>query len=611
MTRARRAPGRDDAERGSGEEPRTDATIHRIAGSLVEAGPLPGAGLYELARVGERGLFGEIVRTRGDVATIQVYEETQGLRLGEPVATSGAPLTAELGPGLLGAVLDGVGRPLGSMGSPEEVFVRPGLDRATLDPAATWSFTPERQPGGRVRGGDVLGAVEERPGFRHRILVPPGVSGELAGIESGELRADAPVARLTDATEIGLHHRWPIRRPRPFAERLAGARPFVTGQRVFDFLFPVAEGGSVALPGGFGTGKTVVEQSLAKFGDADVVVFVGCGERGNEIAELLHEFPELEDPRTGRSLMERTVLVVNTSNMPVAAREASIYLGITIGEYFRDMGYRAAVMADSVSRWAEALRELGARMQEMPGEEGYPTYLANRLGKLSERSGRVRTTGAPPREGALTFIGSVSPPGGDLSEPVTQAALRVAGTMWALDAEMAHRRSFPAVDLELSYTLFVDQVGAWMEEHAGEEWVPLRRRVLDLLQREGELEDLAALIGKDSLQDPERFLLEAAGLFREVVLLQNAFHPVDAYSPLPRTYALARLAYAVYERGAAAVEAGLAVDDLPLGAIRTELLQLRDAPEEAWKAKADALETRIAGLADAGTPESPSPGNGS
>ena len=581
-------------------EARPEATVRRIAGSLVEAAPLPSAALYELARVGARHLFGEIVRTRGEVATIQVYEETQGLRLGEPVVAGGAPLSAQLGPGLLGSVLDGVGRPLAGMGSEDEVFVRPGVDVPTLDPEARWTFEPTLQAGDEVTGGDVLGVVEERPGFEHRILVPPGISGRLEGIESGAFGVADAVARLADGTDLHLSHRWPVRRPRPYAERLPAARPFVTGQRVFDFLFPVAEGGSVALPGGFGTGKTVVEQSLAKYGDADVVVFVGCGERGNEIAELLDEFPGLEDPRTGRSLMERTVLVVNTSNMPVAAREASIYLGITIGEYFRDMGYRAAVMADSVSRWAEALRELGARLQEMPGEEGYPTYLANRLGKLSERSGRARAAGKPEREGALTFIGSVSPPGGDLSEPVTQAALRVAGAMWALDPELAHRRSFPAVDLELSYSLFVESVQAWMEEHAGEGWVKLRRKVLDLLRRERELEDLAALIGKDSLQDPERFLLEAAGIFREVVLVQNAFDPVDASSSLPRTFALARLAYAVYEEGSAALEAGRALDALPLTSLRTELIKLRQTPGEAWREAADALDVRIQSLDEGG-----------
>jgi len=337
----------------------------------------------------------------------------------------------------------------------------------------------------------------------------------------------------------------------------------------------------------------VVEQSLAKFGDADVVVFVGCGERGNEIAEVLDEFPALEDPRTGRALMERTVLVVNTSNMPVAAREASIYLGMTIGEYYRDMGYRVAVMADSVSRWAEALRELGARLQEMPGEEGYPTYLANRLGRFCERSGRVSAMGTPGREGTLTFIGSVSPPGGDLSEPVTQAALRVAGTMWALDPTLAQKRVFPAVDLELSYSLFVGEVAAWMAEHAGEGWIELRRRVLDLLRRERELEDIAGLVGRDALQDPERFVLDAAGLFREVVLQQNAFDPVDASSSLPKTHALARLSFEAFEVGAEALEGGRALDSLPLQAVRSALLRLRHAPESEWPERAREVEDAV------------------
>jgi V/A-type H+-transporting ATPase subunit A len=374
---------------------------------------------------------------------------------------------------------------------------------------------------------------------------------------------------------------------------LPGERPFVTGQRVFDFLFPVAEGGTVALPGGFGTGKTVVEQSLAKFGEADVMIFVGCGERGNEIADVLDQFPALEDPRTGRALMERTVLIVNTSNMPVAAREASIYLGMTIGEYYRDMGYRVAVMADSLSRWAEALRELGARMQEMPGEEGYPTYLASRLGRLCERSGRVSVAGSPEREGVLTFIGSVSPPGGDLSEPVTQAALRVAGASWALDPTLAQKRIFPAVDLELSYTLFVDEVKDWMAEHSGEDWLDLRRRVLDLLQRERDLEDIAALIGRDALQDPERFVLDAASMFREVVLAQNAFSPVDASSSLPKTHALALLAFDFYAAGSSALERGVSVDTLPLQTIRSELLKLRHAPEEVWRERARAARDEI------------------
>jgi V/A-type H+/Na+-transporting ATPase subunit A len=577
------------------------ARVRRVSGSLVEAAPLPAASLYELVAVGERELLGEVVRTEGDVATIQVYEDTQGLRVGEPVTATGLPLMARLGPGLLGSVLDGVGRPLRSVAAAGDIFVRPGARADTLDSAEEWRFEARRAAGDAVRGGDVLGVVEERPGFEHRILVPPEVEGVLAEIESRTATVDQPVARLADGTPLTLAQSWPVRRPRPFSERLPAERPFVTGQRVFDLLFPVAEGGSVALPGGFGTGKTVVEQSLAKFGDADVVVFVGCGERGNEIAEVLDEFPALEDPRSGRALMERTVLVVNTSNMPVAAREASIYLGMTIGEYYRDMGYRVAVMADSISRWAEALRELGARLQEMPGEEGYPTYLANRLGRFCERAGRVAAAGSPEREGALTFIGTVSPPGGDLSEPVTQASLRVAGAMWALDPALAQKRVFPAVDLEVSYSLFVDEVADWMAEHAGEAWLDLRRRVLDLLQRERELEDIAALIGRDALQDRERFVLDSAALLREVVLQQNAFDPVDATSSLPKTHALARLAFAAYGSGTAALERGRSLESIPFQALRTSLLKLRHAPEESWGEVAAAVEDQLARVAGAPT----------
>jgi len=585
--------------------PFAHASVRRVSGSLVEAAPLPAVSLYELVAVGERALLGEVVRTDGEVATLQVYEDTQGLRVGEPVVPTGQPLVARLGPGLLGCVLDGVGRPLRSIAASGDIFVRPGARAETLDPDKQWRFEARLRSGDPVREGDVLGVVEERPGFEHRILVPPGVRGVLAEIASRSATVDQVVARLADGSPLTLSQSWPVRKPRPFAERLAAERPFVTGQRVFDLLFPVAEGGTVALPGGFGTGKTVVEQALAKFGDADVVVFVGCGERGNEIAEVLDEFPALEDPRTGRALMERTVLVVNTSNMPVAAREASIYLGMTIGEYYRDMGYRVAVMADSVSRWAEALRELGARLQEMPGEEGYPTYLANRMGRFFERAGRVAAAGSPEREGALTFIGSVSPPGGDLSEPVTQAALRVAGAMWALDAGLAQKRVFPAVDLELSYTLFVNEVSAWMAAESGEGWLDLRRRVLGLLQQERELEDIAALIGRDALQDRERFVLDGATLFREVVLQQNAFNPVDATSSLPKTHALARLTLGAYEAGAGALERGRRLESIPLQALRAALLRLRHAPEQSWRESAASVEQQIARLGQAPAEEQP------
>jgi V/A-type H+-transporting ATPase subunit A len=473
----------------------TGARVIRAAGALVEAAPLPDAALYEIVRVGHRRLLGEVIRVRGDTATVQVFEDTAGLALEEPVEATGAPLQAELGPGLLGSVLDGTGRPLSRLAAQEGNFLSTGTVATTLDRARRWEFTPYARVGSRVSAGDELGTVSENEGVVHRILVPPDVSGVLTELTGGTYSVEEPVGRLDDGTVLTLLQRWSVRVPRPVARWLPADRPFVTGQRVFDFLFPVAEGGSVAVPGGFGTGKTVIEQSLAKHSMADIVVYVGCGERGNEMADVLEEFPTLEDPRTGRSLMDRTVLVVNTSNMPVAAREASVYLGLTIAEYYRDMGYRVALMADSLSRWAEALREIGSLLREMPGEEGYPTSLGNRLGKLFERAGRATALGAGGREGAVTFISALSPPGGDFSEPVTQAALRVAGALWALDASLAHQRQFPAVDWETSYSLQAADVMPWFEEHGGSGWAALRRETFALLQRDRELREVAGLVG--------------------------------------------------------------------------------------------------------------------
>jgi V/A-type H+-transporting ATPase subunit A len=540
------------------------------------------ATLYELVRVGEHGLLGEVVRIAGERATIQVYEETNGLTVGEPVTRTGTALTVELGPGLLGAVLDGVGRPLQRVAEATGDFVTPGAVARTLDPDKRWAFTPSINAGARIGGGDRLGTVEERPGFEHRVLCPPGISGTIASVVApGDYAVWDPVARLDDETPLTLAQVWPVRRPRPVADRLPIRDPLVTGQRVFDFLFPVAEGGNVAVPGGFGTGKTVIEQSLAKYAAADVVVYVGCGERGNEMAEVLEEFPRLEDPRTGRSVMDRTVLLVNTSNMPVAAREASVYVGITIGEYFRDMGYRVALMADSLSRWAEALREIGARLQEMPGEEGYPTYLGTRLGKFYERAGRVRALGAPERDGALTVISAISPPGGDFSEPVTQASLRVTGALWALDPALAHQRQFPAVDWETSYSLYAEATTPWFREHAGATWPELRHATLELLQHDRELREIAALVGPEALQDEDRLLLEAAAIVRDSVLGQSAYDPHDALSPVEKTFLLASLARDVWERGRAALAAGKTFDQLDLATPRRLLAELRGTAGEA------------------------------
>ncbi|HSC57962.1 MAG TPA: V-type ATP synthase subunit A [Gemmatimonadales bacterium] len=575
----------------------TTPSLVRVSGALAEARPLRDATLYELARVGHRGLFAEVVRLDGDRGTLQVYEETNGLAIGEPVALTGGPLTVELGPGLLGSVLDGVGRPLRRIAEASGDLIAAGTSIATLDPARTWSFTPAIAVGASVTGGDVLGTVEERPGFIHRVLVPPGVSGTVAALEAKSVGVWDPVGRLADGTPLTLAHRWPVRRPRPVAGRMPLRTPFITGQRVFDFLFPVAEGGSVAVPGGFGTGKTVIEQSLAKYADADVVVYVGCGERGNEMAEVLDEFPRLVDQRTGRSVMDRSVLLVNTSNMPVAAREASVYVGVTIAEYYRDMGYRVALMADSLSRWAEALREIGARLQEMPGEEGYPTYLGNRLGKFYERAGHVRALGAPEREGALTVISAISPPGGDFSEPVTQASLRVAGALWALDPELAHQRQFPAVDWETSYSLYADDTAPWLQAHGGADWPELRRATLELLQRDRELREVAALVGPESLQDADRLLLECARIVRDTVLGQSAYDPNDAYSPTGKTWLLAALAHALLARAQRALASGAAFEQLDLATPEGLLAALRLAPAAELDARGRAVRAALDGLA--------------
>jgi V/A-type H+-transporting ATPase subunit A len=544
------------------------------------------ASLYELVRVGDRGLLGEVIRLQGDRGTVQVYEDTTGLRAGEVVELTGEALTVHLGPGLLGAVIDGVGRPLALLAAQNGDFIRAGAAAPTLDPTSLWRLVPRLHPGDRVSPGDVLGTVDER-GAVHRVLVPPGITGTVAVLEGGEFTVEQDIGRLEDGTPLRLAHHWPVRQPRPFAARLSSHQPFITGQRVFDLLFPVAEGGSVAVPGGFGTGKTVIEQSLAKYAAADVVVYVGCGERGNEMAEVLEEFPRLRDPATGGFVMDRTVLVVNTSNMPVAAREASVYVGITIAEYYRDMGYRVAMMADSLSRWAEALREIGARLQEMPGEEGYPNYLGNRLGKFYERAGRVTTLGVPERTGAVTLISAVSPPGGDFSEPVTQASLRVVGALWALDPALAHQRHFPAVDWESSYSLHAEATAAWFAEHAGADWPDIRRDLLDMMQRERELREIAGLVGPEALQDRDRLLLESAQVVRESVLGQSAYDPDDAVSTVEKTYRLAALARELYRAGLAALEAGAALDILSLAPVRAALAALRRAPasEVAWRAE--------------------------
>ncbi len=577
----------------------SEARIIRVAGAMAEAKPMTGAALYELVQVGERRLLGEVIRLEGDVATIQVFEETNGLALEEPVRRTGSSLMAELGPGLLGSVLDGVGRPLQAMADRSGNFIAPGMSLPTLAPDVRWTFSPALEPGDRVRAGDLLGTVQERPGIVHKVLTPPHLSGEVAEIRSGAFTVSEPFGALRDGTALRLAHSWPIREARPSAGRLSAHRPFVTGQRVFDLLFPVAEGGSVAVPGGFGTGKTIIEQSLAKYAEADVMVYIGCGERGNEMAEVLHDFSELSDPRTGRPIMDRSVLIVNTSNMPVAARDASVYLGMTIAEYYRDMGYRVALLADSLSRWAEALREIAARLQEMPGEEGYPTYLANRMSRLYERAGRVESLGAPARTGSVTFISAISPPGGDFSEPVTQASLRVVGGLWALDARLAHQRQFPAVDWDASYSLYAETVADWFAQEGGADWSELRRRTIALLQQDRELREIAGLVGIDALEDADRLVLEGARIAREFLIGQNAFHPHDAFSPVRKTHSLASLLWELMDAAQGALQAGASIESLGLDALRPAIGAVKTASSSEMESRIAAARQSIAQMGPA------------
>jgi V/A-type H+-transporting ATPase subunit A len=489
--------------------------------------------MYDLVRVGAEGLIGEVVRLDGDDATIQVYEDTSGLRAGDPVESTDAPLEVELGPGLLGTVYDGIQRPLAGLAEMHGPFISRGAVAAALDRRREWEFVPKVSTGQQVAGGDVLGVVAETASLLHKILVPPGVSGVVERISSGGLTVEETVAEIRDSArgeirQVSLVQRWPVRRRRPFAARLDPEMPLITGQRVIDSFFPIARGGAAVIPGGFGTGKTVMEQTLARWVDTDVVIYVGCGERGNEMTEVLEEFPRLVDPLTGTSLMDRTVLIVNTSNMPVAAREASVYTGITIAEYYRDMGYDVALMADSTSRWGEALREVSGRLEEMPGEEGYPAYLATRLADFYERAGRVEVLGGG-RTGSVTLISAVSPPGADFSEPLTQASLRVAGVFWALDYELSRRRHFPAISWTTSYSLF--DMGPWFDEHIGPGRTGNARRAMALLQHEAELLEIAQIVGADALPDSEKAVLFVGRVLREDFLQQYCYDEVDAFCP--------------------------------------------------------------------------------
>ena len=533
--------------------------IKKVAGPLVIAEGMRDANMFDVVRVGQQRLIGEIIEIHGDRASIQVYEETSGLGPGTQVESTSAPLSVELGPGLIGSMFDGIQRPLDAIRRLAGNNLKRGVEVSALDREKKWRFVPEKAPGDQVRGGDVIGTVQETDVVVQRIMVPPKMGGTILKIEAGDYTVDETVALLETpegTAPLTLAQKWPVRVGRPYTRKLSPEMPLVTGQRVIDTLFPIAKGGVAAVPGPFGSGKTVVQHQLAKWAEADIVVYIGCGERGNEMTDVLNEFPELIDPKTGKSLMERTVLIANTSDMPVAAREASIYTGITIAEYFRDMGYSVALMADSTSRWAEALREMSGRLEEMPGEEGYPAYLGSRLAQFYERAGRVLSLGTEPREGALSVIGAVSPPGGDISEPVSQATLRIVKVFWGLDSGLAYKRHFPAINWLNSYTLYLDNLEPWFNAHVEGDWMTLRTELMRLLQEESELEEIVKLVGMDALSAPDRLKLEAARSIREDFLHQNAFHETDTYTPLFKQHLMMKMILGYYDACADALKQG-------------------------------------------------------
>ena len=539
-------------------------TIKKVAGPLVVATGMRDANMSDVVRVSNQRLIGEIIEMHGDEASIQVYEETSGLKPGEPVESTGAPMSVELGPGLISSIYDGIQRPLDDiMKVTGGNNLKRGVEVPSLKRDIKWDFVATAKSGDQVEAGDVIGTVQETASVLQKIMVPFGISGKIKEIKSGSYTVEETVAVIETADgdkEVTMMQKWPVRRGRPYQEKLPLVMPLITGQRVIDALFPIAKGGVAAVPGPFGSGKTVIQHQLAKWAEADIVVYIGCGERGNEMTDVLNEFPELKDPKTGRSLMERTVLIANTSDMPVAAREASVYTGITIAEYFRDMGYSVALMADSTSRWAEALREMSGRLEEMPGEEGYPAYLGSRLAQFYERAGRVKALGKEGRIGHLSVIGAVSPPGGDISEPVSQATLRIVKVYWGLDSALAYKRHFPAINWLNSYSLY--DLGAWFNENVDSAWMELRQKMMNLLQDEAELDEIVKMVGMDALGAQDRLKMEAARSIREDFLHQNSFHDVDTYTSLKKQYLMMKLVVDFYELGSQAIEKGASVNDL-------------------------------------------------
>ena len=585
----------------------TTGKISKIAGPLVVATGMREANMFDVVRVSDSKLIGEIIEMHGDRASIQVYEETSGLGTGEPVESTGEPLSVELGPGLIEGIFDGIQRPLEKIRELVGNSLVRGVEVPALDREKKWHFVPKVKVGDKVVGGDILGTVQETEIVEHRIMVKPGVVGTVKSIAEGDYTVTEQIGSIETANgeelPVTLMQKWPVRRGRPFEKKLAPNVPLVTGQRVVDTLFPIAKGGVAAIPGPFGSGKTVTQHQLAKWAEADIVVYIGCGERGNEMTDVLNEFPELIDPHTGKSLMERTVLIANTSDMPVAAREASIYTGITIAEYFRDMGYSVALMADSTSRWAEALREMSGRLEEMPGEEGYPAYLGSRLAQFYERAGRVISLGSDGREGALSVIGAVSPPGGDISEPVSQATLRIVKVFWGLDSALAYKRHFPAINWLTSYSLYADSLGSWFNENVSDEWPTLRARLMALLSDEASLDEIVKLVGMDALSPTDRLKMETARSIREDFLHQLAFHEVDTYSSLRKQYLMMKLVLRFYDGSLDALKKGADIEKLVSIPSRESIGRFKYVPEkdieDTYKTVCAAIDSEIKAVVDA------------
>lgn len=578
-------------------------TVKKVAGPLVIAGGMRDANMFDVVRVSEQRLIGEIIEIHGDEASIQVYEETSGLGPGEPVESMGVPMSVELGPGLITSIYDGIQRPLDDIMKVSGNSLKRGVEVPSLKRELKWDFVPVAKVGDEVEAGDVIGTVQETIVVTQKIMVPYGVKGRVKEIKAGSFTVEDVVCVLETAQgekELTMMQKWPVRRGRPYKKKLPPQRPLITGQRVVDTFFPIAKGGVAAVPGPFGSGKTVIQHQLAKWAEADIVVYIGCGERGNEMTDVLNEFPELKDPKTGQSLMQRTVLIANTSDMPVAAREASIYTGITIAEYFRDMGYSVALMADSTSRWAEALREMSGRLEEMPGEEGYPAYLGSRLAQFYERAGHVISLGQEEREGALSVIGAVSPPGGDISEPVSQATLRIVKVFWGLDSALAYKRHFPAINWLNSYSLYLDDMSKWFDSSVAEDWMENRQKMMTLLQEEAELEEIVKMVGMDALSPGDRLKMEAARSIREDFLHQNSFHEIDTYTSLKKQHMMMCLVIAYYERAVEALGEGAPLNKIISLDVREQIGRFKYVKEEALDAEyakvEEALNIQIANV---------------